>query len=278
MRQQPLTELTVGTAKLPPALLGPDDPAPFEVFNPQGRRSALVICDHASRVVPRSLDGLGLDEAVLRRHVGWDIGAAEVSRLLATALDAPALLGGYSRLVIDLNRRLDDPTSICVISDGVVVPGNRGLAPAAVHRRVAAIFRPYHRAVAAAIAGFRGRGIVPAIVSVHSCTPVMRGVERPWHVGVLWDRDRRIATPLMGKLAADPALCVGDNQPYSGRDRVGFSIDGHARAAGLPNVLIEIRQDLIDTHHGAERWAGVLAPVLGEILADPGLYRAERCE
>jgi predicted N-formylglutamate amidohydrolase len=276
MKPQSLPDPVAGTGEPTPLLLGPDDPAPFERFNVHGRRPVLLICDHASRVVPRSLDDLGLDEALLRRHIGWDIGAPEVTRRLARALDAPAILGGYSRLVIDLNRRLDDPTSICAIGDGVIVPGNRGLDPGDVQQRVDEVFQPYHQAVVAAIAGFRAGGVTPAIISVHSCTPVMRGFERPWHIGVLWDRDGRLAVPLIDRLRAESALCVGDNEPYSGRDRVGYSIDTHATPAGLPNVLIEIRQDLIDTHHGAEQWADLLAPMLDVILADPGLYQAER--
>jgi len=260
----------------PTPLIGADDPPPFESINPDGRAAAVLICDHASRAVPRALDNLGLEDPVLRRHLGWDIGAAEVTRLLSAALDAPAVLSGYSRLVVDVNRRLGDPTSIAAVSHGVPVPGNQGLGRTATRARVERIFRPYHRAVAAAIARARARGVVPAIVSVHSYTPVLDGVERPWHIGVLWDRDPRLAVPLIGRLAADPTLCVGDNEPYSGRDRFGYSIETHATPAGLANALIEIRQDLIDTHHGAERCAAVLATALTEILerTDPGSAEA----
>ena len=250
------------------ALLGPSDPPPFELINPNGKLAALLLCDHASRAAPAALDGLGLEDAVLRRHIGWDIGAAEVTRLLSVALDAPAILGGYSRLVIDLNRTLDDPTSISVISDGVVVPGNQDLTPEQAESRANEIFHRYHDAVVAAIDGLRSTTPAPAILSIHSYTPVMRGVERPWHVGVLWDRDGRLARPLIDALGAHAGLCIGDNQPYSGRDQFGYTIETHALPAGLPNVLIEVRQDLIDTHHGVEHWAGILAPSLADILAD----------
>lgn len=258
-----------------PPLLGADDPPPFEWVNPDGRAAAVLICDHASRAVPQALADLGLEAAELRRHLAWDLGAAEVTRLMSAALDAPAVLGGYSRLVVDLNRRLDDPTSIAAVSHGVAVPANHGLGPAALRRRVDEIFRPYHRAVAAAIGRSRARGVAPAIVSVHSYTPVLDGVERPWHIGILWDRDRRLAGPLIAGLAADPELCVGDNRPYSGRERFGYSIETHATPAGLANALIEIRQDLIDTQHGAERWAAVLAAALAEALGTLGRGPAE---
>ena len=259
----------------PPPLIGAGDPPPFEWINPGGTAAAVLICDHASRAVPRALDNLGLEDAVLRRHLGWDIGAAEVTRHLSAALDAPAVLAGYSRLVVDLNRRLDDPTSIAAVSHGVMVPGNQGLGGAETRARVDRIFRPYHRAVAAAIARSRARGVAPAIVSVHSYTPVLDGVERPWHIGILWDRDRRLAGPLIAALAADPALCIGDNAPYSGGERFGTSIETHATPAGLANALIEIRQDLIDTHHGAERCAAVLASALAGILDATGRDPAE---
>ena len=257
-------------------LLGPGDPPPFEVVNRDGSARAVLICDHAGRAIPRALGHLGLDEAALARHIAWDIGIADVTRRLAKALDAVAVLAGYSRLVIDCNRRLDDPTSIAQESDGVAVPGNRGLTAADRARRAASCFAPYHAAVDAVIAGRRRAGIAPALISMHSFTPVIAGRERPWHVGILWDRDPRLPEPLLAKLAADPALCVGDNEPYTGRDHHGYSIYVHGHDLGLAHALIELRQDLIDTHHGAEEWARRLAGVLAEILADDGLYREQR--
>jgi predicted N-formylglutamate amidohydrolase len=256
-----------------PPLLSAGDPPPFEVLNPGGAAPFLLICDHASRAVPRRLCNLGLDDAVLMRHIGWDIGAAEVARRLSRRFDAPAVLSGYSRLVIDCNRVPGSPQSIAEVSDGVRVPGNCGLAPQDAARRRRELFDPYHRAVDAAIARFGDMGRVPAVISIHSCTPVMGGFERPWHVGVLHDRDLRIARPLMDALAARGDVCVGDNKPYSGRGQAGKSIHLHACDRGLPHVMVEIRQDLIDTHKGAEHWAGVLGAALAPILADPKLYR-----
>jgi predicted N-formylglutamate amidohydrolase len=254
-------------------LLGPDDPPPVELVNADGRGPALLLCDHASRAVPRALGLLGLDESVLLRHIGWDIGAAEVTRHLSRRFDAPAVMSGYSRLVIDCNRAPGDRQSIPEISDGVRVPGNCGISPAEAERRRRALYDPYHAAVAAAIRRFLEAGRVPAVLSIHSCTPVMDGQERPWHVGVLHDRDRRIAGPLIEALAARGDVCVGDNKPYSGRGQAGKTIHHHAHDVGLPHVMVEIRQDLIDTHRGAAHWAAVLGDALAPILADPGLYR-----
>lgn len=259
-----------------PPLLSPDDPPPFEIVGGEGRASVLLICDHASRAVPRRLDRLGLDEASLLRHIGWDIGAAEVTRRLAALLDAPAVLAGYSRLVIDCNRATDDASAMPEVSDGIRVPGNRGLSPAARLQRIAACFTTYHDAIAAQLARFAGRGVAPVVLSIHSFTPRMNGFARPWHVGVLWDKDPRLAVPLISRLAAaDPARIVGDNQPYSAREPAGYSIRRHAESAGLPHAAIEIRQDLIDTPTGAALWAEHLAAALRPILADPALYRAQ---
>ena len=250
-----------------------DDSAAFEVVNPAGRRPVLILCDHASRHVPAELDNLGLEESQLRRHIGWDIGAADVSRRLAGLMDAPAVLSGVSRLVIDCNRPPDSPASIPAESDGVPVPGNGGLGEAERQRRIERFFRPYHCEIERRLAEFAARGIVPAVISLHSFTPVMNGFQRPWHVGLLWDRDGRMALPLIASLGRDPSLIVGDNQPYSGREPRGFALHTYGEGRGLPMAVFELRQDLIDTHHGAEAWAYRLAAALRPVLDDPALYR-----
>lgn len=250
-----------------PALLGNGDPPPFEIVNPEGRARAVLFCDHASWAVPAALDCLGLDESRLRLHVGWDIGAGDVTRRIAALIDAPAVLAGYSRLVIDCNRPLDSPASIPRVSDEVEIPGNRNVDDEAARARADACFRPYHDAVDDIIARAAERAGPPAVISMHSFAPMLDGFERPWHVGILWDRDARLAAPLIELLAADPAICVGDNEPYSGRVPIPCSIPQHAVARDLPHVTVEIRQDLIDTHHGAEAWANVMAAALIEVLA-----------
>lgn len=246
-----------------PSLLGPGDPAPAALFNGAGAAPLLIVCDHAAPAVPRALGSLGLDEAVLRRHIGWDIGAARVVRHLASLLDAPAVLSAYSRLVVDCNRAPDDPTSIVTESDGVAVPGNAGLSPAGRAARLAACFHPYHDRIAACLSAFRRKGVAPAVFSVHSFTPVMNGFARPWHAGVLWDRDPRLPVPLLAALRRrNPGLVVGDNEPYSAQAPAGYTMRRHAEAAGLPHALVELRQDLIETEAGAARWAEILAGAL----------------
>lgn len=253
--------------------LSPGDPAPVSLCRPEGRAPVLITCDHASNAVPAALDGLGLGPEELGRHIGWDIGAGAVTRLLAARLDAPAILAGFSRLVIDCNRDPDDPTSIPEVSDGVAVPGNRALGTEERAARRAAIFAPYHAAIEDWIETRLARGTVPAVLSVHSFTPVMGGKARPWHVGVLWDRDPRIPVPLLAALRTDASLVVGDNQPYSAREPAGYTVRHHAVARGLPHVAVELRQDLVDDESGAARWAAILDAALVPILADRAIYR-----
>jgi predicted N-formylglutamate amidohydrolase len=241
-------------------------PAPFEVVNAGGGTPVLIICDHASRVVPEDYDRLGLDETLLLRHIAWDIGAGDVARRLAALLDAPAVLCGTSRLVIDCNRALDDATSIPPASDGIAVPGNRDLDAAERRRRAERHFQPYHGEIRRRLDGFRARGIAPTLLSVHSFTPVMDGFERPWHVGLLWDRDPALSRALIAELGRNPNLVVGDNEPYSGSDPQGYAIATYGTGLDLPMAVFEIRQDLIDTHHGAESWAHLLHAALRPVL------------
>lgn len=258
-------------------LLGPGDPPPFEHLNPEGTAPLLLVCDHASRTIPRRLGTLGLREEHLERHIAWDIGAAALTRRLSELLNAPAVLCNYSRLVIDCNRQPGDPTSIPPVSDETPVPGNQHLSEVEQEVRTDAIFWPYHRAIGDALAHLWRRvpNVAPALLAVHSFTPCMRnGTPRPWHVGLLWNRDARLVVPLLKALRADPALCVGDNEPYDGRE-VAYTMETHAAAAGLPHVGLEIRQDLIETAEGCEAWAQRLVKALDPVLGHPHIHRVE---
>lgn len=254
-------------------LLGAGDPPPFTLLNERGAAPLVMFCDHAGRAFPRKLGTLGVDPRQLDQHIAWDIGIGGVAGILSRELDAPVAMAGYSRLVIDCNRRLDDPTSIAQVSDGTEIPGNRGLDEAARRQRADEIFRPYHAAVAGLIESRLRAGMVPLILSLHSFTPVMAGFRRPWHIGILWNRDPRLPVPLMARLAELPHVCVGDNEPYSGRDEHGYSIIAHAERLGLAHALIEIRQDLISSEAGIHEWSARLIPVLRDLMADPSLRR-----
>jgi predicted N-formylglutamate amidohydrolase len=254
------------------SLIGPGEPGPFRVLNSHGRAPLLVVCDHASRRVPAALNNLGLDELALGRHIASDIGAGDVAARLAQVLHAAAVLANYSRLVIDCNRSLDDPTSILAISDGELIPGNQGLSDEDKAERARQFFHPYHDAIRRRLESFERRGITPAFVAIHSFTPVFKDFQRPWQIGILWDKDPRIPVPLLEKLRGR-GIVVGDNEPYSGKAPADHTVDYHAEGGGLPHVSIEIRQDLIDHPEGVAHWARVLGEVLEEILMDEDLYR-----
>ena len=253
-------------------LLGPNDVAPCSIANPDGRAPVLILCDHAGRRVPEALGDLGLPEVEFERHIAYDIGAEGIARLLADALDAPAVIGSYSRLVVDLNRFPDDFTMIREISDRTVIPGNRRLSAADRAERIRALHRPYHEAVARVMAEKRREFGCPAVISVHSCTDVFLGRKRELHLGVLSGRDRRMAEALLRLFAREPGVDARDNEPYSGNDPYGCTLEAHVLPHGLPNVLFEFRQDLIRSPEGQRHWAGIAGRALAEALADPALF------
>ncbi|HRY23113.1 MAG: N-formylglutamate amidohydrolase [Geminicoccaceae bacterium] len=252
----------------------PVEPCPSEPVEiiKGGDRPALLLCDHAGHEVPRAVGDLGISRDNLTRHIGWDIGAAAVTRRLASRLGATALLNHVSRLVIDVNRRPRTPTSIPAVSDGCVVPGNEGLDESEVDRRIRDYFLPYHRAIARGIARFRRGGRIPVLVAVHSFTPHLNGEDRPWPIGVLWRGDRRLAGPVLEALRRRPNLLVGDNQPYSGQREFGFTITFHAQRTRLPHIMFEIRQDEIADARGAAAYATLIGDCLEPALADAALY------
>jgi predicted N-formylglutamate amidohydrolase len=256
-------------------LLGADDPPPFTVLNADAVQPVLLVCDHASRAIPRSLGDLGLDAGALDRHIAFDIGAAELTRRLARRLSATAVLAGYSRLVIDCNRQPGDPSSILEISDGTAIPGNRNLSDAAQEARAEAIHWPYHHAIDSAFSRLRRIGPEPVLFSVHTFTPSLAGEDRFWDLGVLWNRDPRLAVPLIALLRRHEGLSVGDNEPYSGRE-IAYTLNLHAGAAGLAHAAVEIRQDHCETAAELDRWAEMLADALKTIMTLPGIHRIEQ--
>jgi predicted N-formylglutamate amidohydrolase len=236
-------------------MLAPDEPAPFEVWRRSARSCFVVICDHAGRELPRSLGSLGVSAEELSSHIAWDIGVAAVARRLADALDAELIMQRYSRLVIDCNRPLDAPDSIVSLSGGVAIPGNRRVTPAEAEERARRVFEPYHQQIRRTLDDRERRGQRSVLVALHSFTPELLGTARPWHAGVLYQRDARLARPLLELLRQEPLLEVGDNQPYAASDLTDFSIIEHGERRGLPHVEIEIRQDLIGDEPGQQLWA-----------------------
>ena len=259
-------------ASEPWPLIGPEDPPPFQVVNGEGSAPFLLVCDHASRAIPHHMKQLGVADWVLERHVACDIGARALTLALSERFDAPAVLAGYSRLVVDLNRQLHDASAFIKVSDGIAIPGNIEMDERERAERIQSFFDPYHTAVDEALARFTRRGHVPALLSIHTCTPVYNRVVRRWHVGVMWDKDPRIARPLLDRLAGFPDVCVGDNEPYSGAHPNDFTVDHHAESNGFPCVGVEVRQDLVDTPEGATHWAGILGDAFDPVMANEALY------
>jgi predicted N-formylglutamate amidohydrolase len=254
--------MTAALKLLDPAV----EPFPVETIAGDAASGALILCDHASNAVPPELGDLGLPAAEFGRHIAYDIGAAEVTRALAAALGAPAVMTRYSRLLIDPNRGADDPTLIMRLSDGAVIPGNRRLDAAERDKRMRLYYQPYHRAVDAVIDRCLASGVAPSLLSIHSFTESWKERPRPWHVGVLWDRDRRLAGPLLDSLYAEGDLIVGDNEPYSGQLE-GDCLWQHATCRGLVSALIEVRQDLIRDAAGEAAWAARLCRIVAAVLS-----------
>lgn len=240
---------------------------PIEIIDGTAARGIILLGDHAGRDMPAEYGSLGLPAEEFDRHIAYDIGIEPLVRELAGRLDAPAVMAHFSRLLIDANRGEDDPTLIRQLYDGTIVPGNYPMSEAEREKRLARCYRPYHRAVADTIARVANEsGRAPFLVSLHSFTPTMQGRPRPWHAGILWDSDDRAVRPILSMLREDPAMEVGDNEPYDGALR-GDTMFRHAIVKGYPHVLIEIRQDLIADATGVTEWAARLAPILEAINA-----------
>jgi predicted N-formylglutamate amidohydrolase len=259
--------------ELPKKLLAADELAPVTVYNADGESPFVLVADHAGNIMPRALGRLDIAKGDCERHIAWDIGIAGLGRLLADALGATLIQQNYSRLVIDCNRPLDTATSISDISEHTPIPGNVGLSEAARAARAREIFWPYHQRIEAELDRRRQTVGPVALIALHSFTPVFDGATRPWHAGVLYNRDPRFAHILKALLKGEVGLVIGDNEPYSVTDTSDFTIPVHGERRGLYHVAIEIRQDLIAEDPGQQAWGVLLARLLQR--AYHGLSAAE---
>ncbi len=238
----------------------PDAGANFRYLEGQ-RKDVLLVCDHASRDIPAYLDQLGLGAHDLERHIAWDPGAGELTEALAAKLSAPALLNTWSRLVADANRDPDGPELAPAESDQTLIPGNLELDADSRAQRVQRFHRPYHQRIEHELDALREDGAQPLIASIHSFTPLMAGQIRPWHVALLWTPPDRLGPAVIHHLRRQ-GFAVGDNQPYSGRDSLGYTLQHHAVGRGLPYLLFEVRQDLLAERSGRAQWAEALAAAI----------------
>jgi len=235
------------------------------VENEAGAAPAVILCDHASNMIPAPLAGLGLAPEDLERHIAWDPGALGVARELSRRIDAPLVAGRVSRLVIDTNRDPSMPDSIPTLSEVTEVPGNIALTEAERMSRVRAVYAPFHDAVGRIVRRKRREGAV-ALIGVHTFTPIYKSQHRPWHLGIVFDKDRRLSAPLLQHFRARADLVVGENVPYSPDDRVYHGLGRHAQPGGLPSVMIEIRNDLVATRQSQAEWSERLATAIARAL------------
>ena len=245
-------------------LLAPDEPSAVVTLRPNGTSPFLLVSDHAGRRIPRALGDLGVSESELRRHIAFDVGIEPVVRFMADELDAHAILQPYSRLVIDCNRPFHAPSSIAPISENTPVPGNVKLTKENIAARQREIFAPYHDAIAAELDRRQRDGAPAFLVAMHSFTPVFKGIRRPWHSGVLYNRDSRFAAFLLRLLREEDAMTVGDNEPYMVSDDTDYTIPVHGEQRGIPHAAIEIRHDLIENEADQRAWAQRICRVLIE--------------
>jgi predicted N-formylglutamate amidohydrolase len=244
------------------------DPPAVTVLNEAGASPIFLLCEHASNAIPARYRNLGLPDAALARHIAYDIGAADVARHLSRMLDAPLVLSGYSRLLIDCNRPLAAPSSIPERSEDTDIPGNLGLDGRERADRDRRFFAPFRERVAAMLDARVQAGRPTVLIGMHSFTPVYLGVARIWHAGFLYYRAERLGHALIAGLrGADPALVVGDNEPYQVTLEGDFTVPHQGDCRGIPTALIEVRQDLIADPAGAAEWAARLAGVLADVAA-----------
>ena len=247
-------------------LLDDDEPPAVTVEREAGISPFVIAVDHASNRIPRRLGDLGLPESERQRHIAWDIGAAAVGRGLSEALDAACVLQNYSRLVVDCNRSPNVTSSVPVVSESTPIPGNRDLGSAERLARIQEILDPYQDRIAELLDARDGARRPSVLIALHSFTPVFLGEARPWHIGLLYNRDARLAHALMALLAQRRDLVIGDNEPYAVSDETDYTIPVHGEQRGLIHVEIEIRQDLIAVPEGQAEWTGRLAKLLPRAL------------
>lgn len=249
-------------------LLSESDPAPVEVFNAGGSAPYVLTCEHASNTVPESLGDMGLDARHLERHIAWDIGVDGLSRMLATMLDAPLVLQRYSRLVIDCNRPFQANDFIPEVSDGTEVPANRGLSAADREARISTIHAPYHQAISDILDDRLARQVPTALVAVHSFTPCLEAkpAPRPWDIGLLFNRHETLSRHVLDELETEAShLHSTFNEPYRVCDHEDYTIPVHGEKRGIPNMLLEIRNDNIEHEAGQLAWAELLGGILKRV-------------
>ncbi len=252
-------------------ILNPHEPPPFWMENAGSDKPFILLCEHAANLVPKSLNSLGLTHEQLQTHYAYDIGVLDVTRRMAEILGCPALFGGYSRLVIDVNRPLDHPTLFAVNGEGNIIPGNQFLSQQECRDRIQEIYDPYDNAVSRWLNNKIDHDIVPAMISVHSFTPKFFNFKRPWEITTIYSQDDRMPKEFM-KRCQEKGFTVGDNKPYDGRVFRGHVTNRHGDNRKVPNLLIEFRNDTINSPPKAHKMAETCADIIGDMVSDPKTF------
>lgn len=233
------------------------DGLPYKQIGEPRRGGMVCVADHASNFVPEDIE-LGIPRNLLDTHIAVDVGVNGVAARMARRHNIPAHLALVSRLVVDLHREEDHPGVVPTESDGHLIPGNIG---ADVDARLDLYHRPYHKA----LGEWLDEAQPGLIISLHSFTPKLEttGEERPWEVGLLYNKDDRAARHAI-RLFGEAGVTVGDNEPYSGTE-FNATMNRHAEAHGRYYCAIEVRNDLIATRADQARWAMMIADVAGRV-------------
>tara|TARA_R110002049_G_scaffold117332_2_gene270439 strand:+ start:14046 stop:14825 length:780 start_codon:yes stop_codon:yes gene_type:complete len=244
-----------------------------QVVNGTAASQIVLVCEHASNVIPPRFDGLGLPDDARESHVAWDPGALGVAQEMAMLLDAALVAGGVSRLVYDCNRPPDAADAMPAQSEVFAIPGNTNLSDADRADRVTNIYEPFRATLAQTVAGMTG----PVIVTVHSFTPIYHGTPRTVEVGILHDSDSRLADAMIATASVHTELIVQRNEPYGPQHGVTHTLLEHALPGGHPNVMLEVRNDLIATKAAQRKMAEMIAGWLREALVRPEMQGAMSC-
>lgn len=242
---------------------------PYEVYNEQGKNRVILLCDHASNKIPKRFKSLGLSKKEINRHIGWDIGAALVAKKIAKELNSTLIMSGYSRLIIDCNRPFGVSEAFIKKSENTIIPGNLNINRKDKINRAKLYCLPYREKINSILKKRIGNKITPIIISMHSFTDFYKGVSRPWHLGLLYRKDRRLTSLILKQLKKDKSIKVGINEPYKCNLKGDFSIPYFAELNGLPNILFEIRQDLIRNKKGVDIWSKRISKILKKTISHP---------
>ena len=224
------------------------------------KKGILFVADHASNYIPSSLEYLGLNKKLFKTHIAYDLGIKELCINLSKLLKSKYITGAHSRLIIDLNRDVSDPTLIPEIVDRKVIVKNLNLSNYEKKKRIAEIYNRYHRKITATI----NQNNIKALISLHSFNPIFKKKKRNIHFGILSNQDRRLSEYIIAEMKSRK-LRVGDNEPYKG-NLIGDTMYKHGLKNNLHHTLIEVRNDLLSSPTKVHRVSALLKEIINNSI------------